>query len=97
FHVTGVQTCALPIFRIRRMSYALILDLLLKYSMNQNLPSSYPHASSQRYAFVHAQWHEDIVLEAYKGFCAEAKKLGISTDQIDRSEERRVGKECRGR
>lgn len=65
------------------MSYALILDLLLMYSMNQNHTPSYPHASTQRYAFVHAQWHEDIVLEAYKGFCSEAQKLGIAADQID--------------
>ena len=51
--------------------------------MNQNQPSTYPHASQLRYAFVHAQWHENIVLNAYHGFLREAEKLGIDASQID--------------
>lgn len=51
--------------------------------MNQIQTPLYPHATRQRYAFVHAQWHEEIVLQAYDGFINEAKKRGIDASQIE--------------
>ncbi|MCQ9615367.1 6,7-dimethyl-8-ribityllumazine synthase [Paenalcaligenes niemegkensis] len=67
----------------RRMSYALVLDFTVGLSMNQTQTQLYPHAATLRYAFVHAQWHEDIVLQAYNGFVSEAQKLGLAATQID--------------
>ena len=39
--------------------------------------------TGQRIAFVHAQWHAPIVLQARDAFCAEMQKLGASADSID--------------
>src|SRR5690606_40877081 len=70
FHVTGVQTCALPIYKTEEPIKTLHLmsaDEDLEYKMlynGQNLPFSYP------------------ARHPYSKF---------------RSEERRVGKECRSR
>ncbi len=37
----------------------------------------------QRFAFVHAQWHEEIVLSAWQTFQAEMERQGHTTDNID--------------
>ena len=37
----------------------------------------------RRIAFVHAQWHAPIVLQARDAFCAELQALGAKADSID--------------
>ena len=37
----------------------------------------------RRIAFVHAQWHAPIVLQARDAFCAELQVLGAAADSID--------------
>src|SRR5690349_23135249 len=76
-YVTGVQTCALPIFRRRR-----------------------PPARRA---------HEGLSATVFRPGCAAAPRprrtgsgacswpTGVCTGRADRSEERRVGKECRSR
>src|SRR5690606_41205545 len=80
FHVTGVQTCALPISQIGR-------PCLLGYIGKCSAPCV---------GRVSAEEHRQIV----EDFC---EFLAGRTDQLvrrlekKRSEERRVGKECRSR
>src|SRR5690606_40728722 len=85
FHVTGVQTCALPISAASRLRERAGVDLL----------------------FVHYVAHRHIVLlsiiilfSRLSGF-ARIVAVALSGQQIAliyfRSEERRVGKECRWR
>jgi 6,7-dimethyl-8-ribityllumazine synthase len=46
--------------------------------------SAYPaNSTPHRYAFVHAQWHADIVHQARDAFCVEMRKLGAGADAID--------------
>ena len=47
--------------------------------------------TGQRIAFVHAQWHAPIVLQARDAFCAEMQKLGASADSIDVQTGRTIG------
>ena len=49
--------------------------------MSQSAPSVV--TTGHRIAFVHAQWHAPIVLQARDAFCAEMQKLGASADSID--------------
>src|SRR5690606_40301795 len=70
FHVTGVQTCALPI----SIPADALADRVVEYSV-------YP---------------EGVTTEDAKKRTLNAIKLVTSTS-ADRSEERRVGKECRSR
>ena len=37
----------------------------------------------QRFAFVEAQWHSDIVHQARDAFLAEMERLGVARDRID--------------
>src|SRR5690606_39309241 len=70
FHVTGVQTCALPIYCSQ------LIDVTDNFSTVSDLcAESNPTASARE---------------------AEGERLG-ELDDILRSEERRVGKECRSR
>ena len=39
-----------------------------------------------RVAFVHAQWHREIVEQAYLGFLEEIGRLGFPADAVDRFE-----------
>src|SRR5690606_40643695 len=71
FHVTGVQTCALPIF-VRSMST--ITDTARQGAEKVHLIS-------------------DSAREQRKGSEAMVRAM----EEISRSEERRVGKECRSR
>ena len=48
--------------------------------MSQSAP---PDSTPRRVAFVHAQWHAPIVLQARDAFCAELLKLGARADGID--------------
>src|SRR3712207_8135639 len=76
--VTGVQTCALPIFGFE--AYLDLLDSLSKLDFRWDekadpLRSTLFRGSASIYELQRAQWKEEI----------------------GRSEERRVGKECRSR
>lgn len=37
----------------------------------------------QRLAFIHASWHQDIVLKALEGFRSQLAELGYNIDNID--------------
>src|SRR5204862_985698 len=79
-YVTGVQTCALPILRRRRHIQA--LDLGKEQQMVLEMRPA--HNPTQAYGFV--------------GVVVSLKDLSASVwlwHRNDRSEERRVGKECR--
>jgi 6,7-dimethyl-8-ribityllumazine synthase len=39
--------------------------------------------TTQRFAFVHASWHEEIVHQARDSFIAEMAKAGVPTSNID--------------
>src|SRR5260221_2998677 len=74
--VTGVQTCALPIYQIQFVSSALMLPMTARFA-----------ADIEHYI-------------AARGLDLVRFAKGQSKDQIARgyrSEERRVGKECRSR
>src|SRR5690606_39989941 len=80
FHVTGVQTCALPICRygLRAM-----LDLALHYDDGY---------ISLRHIAERQEISEGYLEQVF----AMLKKDGL-VKSVRRSEERRVGKECRSR
>src|SRR5690606_39941886 len=82
FHVTGVQTCALPILIAGRISDYLPGLLRLLYPLKARREGQPPLPSGPR---VHA-WHT-LLAEASPPPAVD----------IDRSEERRVGKGCRCR
>src|SRR5688572_31785167 len=71
--VTGVQTCALPIFRAERTEERKAMNEEPAGSVNDRLGDA------------------ERIIAAFGGIRPMAKALGI------RSEERRVGKECRSR
>jgi len=49
--------------------------------MTQSRPD--PHAADPRFAFVHAQWHAEIALQARDSFLAEMQALGVDAGHID--------------
>lgn len=52
--------------------------------MNQTRNSSCTyHPQQQRLAFVHASWHQDIVLQCLAGFREELERLGYGESQLD--------------
>jgi 6,7-dimethyl-8-ribityllumazine synthase len=61
-------------------SCALILAFTVcRRTMNQSSVAS----SRPRFAFVHGQWHADIVERAREGFLAELARQGIPADAVD--------------
>ncbi len=47
-----------------------------------------PHSTARsaeplRYAFIHAEWHADIVLRGRDGFLAEMARHQVTADQVD--------------
>src|SRR5690606_39831439 len=85
FHVTGVQTCALPILWEKPIGQPLppgqIVEQVWFSGVHSNIGGSYPDSDLS-----------DITLDWM------IKRLRVHTGlAIDRSEERRVGKECRSR
>lgn len=52
-------------------------------SQSYTLPASANDATSQRYAFIHASWHEDIVHRARDSFIAAMTEAGVSPNNID--------------
>src|SRR5690606_39282505 len=86
FHVTGVQTCALPILPKSTNKPLLVFDILVAFSKrvgSLNLDGSWSAPSKSQYPTF-----EYVVPEASEAF---------PVSSIHRSEERRVGKECRYR
>src|SRR5690606_39685342 len=81
FHVTGVQTCALPISHDRASASAEALSARAAWDAR--------HCSEC--AHVVAEVHQDVHM---RGSPYGLNGEGI---QSSRSEERRVGKECRAR
>ena len=53
--------------------------------MNQSItnPLSTTTPKQQRIAFIHASWHEEIVLNCLQGFKNELQARGYDTDSID--------------
>src|SRR5690606_39379159 len=90
FHVTGVQTCALPIlYLFSALRPTPILSFALKY-LNC-------HAG-----IVLTASHNPPEYNGYKVYWQDGGQLVPPQDEeiiklIERSEERRVGKECRSR
>src|SRR5256885_3621625 len=81
YKVTGVQTCALPI------SLRIMVRLSDVESGRVIWGDQYSGVESDLFKI------QDTVCEAV----AAALRVRVSTDVRDRSEERRVGKECRSR
>lgn len=52
--------------------------------MNQNLTNSGDFsAKTQKIAFIHAAWHEEIVLQCFKGFKDRLAECGYDIENID--------------
>src|SRR5690606_40275687 len=93
FHVTGVQTCALPIYA---HEYELTYDQL-KEGLGAISLKNYAHGRLNPKAFL----YRDLDMEGYLNAPMIAWPLGLhdccsmpSGAAAARSEERRVGKEC---
>src|SRR5690606_40499284 len=90
FHVTGVQTCALPIFTLPLLSNTLAFVLIFALiAALQAFDQIYVMTGGGPYGHT-----QTIVMEIYQsGF----HKLNLGFASALRSEERRVGKACGGR
>src|SRR5690606_40106877 len=92
FHVTGVQTCALPILKC-------YLCEILNNTMNTILKKATIIDSRSKYhnQVVDIKIEKGIITEIAKSIKAEKSFEVIEHDNlyVSRSEERRVGKECR--
>src|SRR5690606_40941458 len=84
FHVTGVQTCALPIFGNRSRARATVREQALLMGLHGGLVYSLGI-----WPYVYGQ--------SFDGQGDPAMIAQIIRDRVQRSEERRVGKECRSR
>ncbi|TPE54967.1 6,7-dimethyl-8-ribityllumazine synthase [Maribrevibacterium harenarium] len=51
--------------------------------MNQSSTNSTFDITSKKIAFIHASWHQDIVLKCLEGFSAKLAEFGYQADQID--------------
>src|SRR5207253_7550555 len=81
-HVTGVQTCALPIYRRRSSSVSLAEHVMEDKDTEEDLRLLFAPGSS---------------LGGARPKASVIEKYGHLTIAKFRSEERRVGKECRAR
>src|SRR5256885_9319290 len=80
YKVTGVQTCALPIYAVRE-----------GYADNVMWGSDYPHPEGS-WKFPETDDEESTTRQHLRHTFA-----ALPSEQVKRSEERRVGKECRSR
>src|SRR5690606_39920464 len=71
FHVTGVQTCALPIYIVRKRSTSRLGNVTAPLQLNSYEPEN-------------GRFYDELL-------------QGKGQARAGRSEERRVGKECRSR
>src|SRR5690606_41146004 len=81
FHVTGVQTCALPILRL--------LSNVIAFFQSNNV------FTTEKHPHLNAKVDEDKPWERLERVLVTL--YGTTLEQQNRSEERRVGKECRDR
>src|SRR5690606_40935884 len=90
FHVTGVQTCALPILNQRTESSE-------QYFIEQEEHQTNIRDLSEAMAQLSNKQREIIYLRFYTllGYDEIANIMSIDKKAAYRSEERRVGKECR--
>src|SRR5690606_40443227 len=92
FHVTGVQTCALPILGVRGPGGAVSLERRLLTEDDRELLRRMARSDqSAMDAFYRA--YEGRVYRFIRSKLNDSFEAG---DVLNRSEERRVGKECRG-
>src|SRR5690606_40821796 len=91
FHVTGVQTCALPIsMLLQRFEPARIMQTVtLIVAVLLLMAGSYPN--------VWFWFPLRFLIGAFNAMLWIASEALINELAEERSEERRVGKECRGR
>src|SRR5439155_11193961 len=82
-HVTGVQTCALPIFDV--------------YPKGNTTPTATNPNNDVVYLEFHTFSPEDLVYvtKSTDGGASFGPSIPVETGTNSRSEERRVGKECR--
>src|SRR5690606_40895817 len=90
FHVTGVQTCALPIFPCKRLG--LSLDAFRELPM-RSIKSSASSSTLSLYPCSRPKAVNKSITSNFSGF----RLIRFKISPIYRSEERRVGKECRCR
>src|SRR5256885_3572606 len=81
YKVTGVQTCALPISKFKQILYNLLSNAV-KFSTSSSL--------------VTIRARRNASPETISVSVAD-RGIGIAPEHLQRSEERRVGKECRSR
>src|SRR5690606_39485519 len=87
FHVTGVQTCALPICETKNSGLVEVFNGKLLTEPKQ-------------YDYVPMYVHDKGAADSKNAFGFHSfleKLIGWELPQVQRSEERRVGKECRSR
>src|SRR5690606_40882150 len=89
FHVTGVQTCALPIFALLKYGCGVPFNRLEKLQHNLGIPL--PAATQWEVVDAAA----DLITPAHEELIRQAAQGEVVHN--DRSEERRVGKEWRAR
>src|SRR5260221_5143319 len=79
--VTGVQTCALPIFK------------------RGKLKNGFGMSNRAAIHYVNGKFHEALIEFEEAGVYRVERKgnRGVTETKLERSEERRVGKECRSR
>src|SRR5690606_39482241 len=90
FHVTGVQTCALPIFGASTVYLALKAGL----TVSASIPIAVLAISIGRKFFKTTILENNIIQTT--GSAGESIASGV-VFTLPRSEERRVGRECRDR
>src|SRR5690606_40448806 len=85
FHVTGVQTCALPILSSSTDGAHIAAQLGLPYAFASHFASTHLHNALRIY---------EQEFQASESLSSPYIMAGINVYVADRSEERRVGKEC---
>src|SRR5690606_40682191 len=94
FHVTGVQTCALPISNSQSRAIEEALRRAnIKYKVVGGL--SFYQRKEIKDLLAYLRYAINQQDEASFRRIINLPKRGIGNTTIDRSEERRVGKECR--
>src|SRR5690606_40697691 len=93
FHVTGVQTCALPIYGKIKLANILWLPLTAKGECFGVVEL----ASDTEFEEVDLEFFQDACKLITLEILAAKSRQRIQMLLEERSEERRVGKECRSR
>ena len=90
--VTGVQTCALPIYDIKRETQQTWESQLGKIVVEDN-------NQTNKVNFYTAMYHSMLAPNLYQDVDGKYRGMDLKIHETNdfRSEERRVGKECRSR